>query len=150
MTCQDKGKAFEQFNRYPPGTASYLAATLSMVIAHGFLLVSLYVLFVMPLPGHEESAGVIMLVAAISLFLIIHPSFLIMRGRDNARRLLRLVSAAYGILLAAICAWSLIHDELLSYYCLPGAVLSWLGFAIYSGEKIADFQRHFARVWGRE
>ena len=138
----------EEIDLYPSGIGIYLLATLSMVIAHACLVLSAYVLFVMPIPDHEESAGLIMLVAAASLFLIIHPSFMITRGGKSSLRFLKSISALYVLL---FLAWFLLYTgtESVTYFAALGMILSGVGFIAYRGQRLEQLRSHYAELWGK-
>lgn len=139
----------QDINLYPPGMGAFLLGTFCMLGTHTCLLLAIYVLYVQPIPNHEESAGLIIAAGALSVFLVIHPSFLLTRAEPRSLRFLITLSTIYALLLAFVSLWSLSVDNSLIYIAGVGLTTAVACRSIYRSSRMRNFFEHHARLWAQ-
>ena len=139
----------QDISLYPPGMGMFLLGTLCMLATHTCLLLSIYTLFVQPIPNHEESAGLILAAGALSAFLVIHPSFLLTRAKPRSLRFLSRLSTVYAMSLLLVSLCSLYVADPLIYIAGSGLVTATVCRCIYGSSKMRFFSEHYERLWGR-
>ncbi|MBK1850739.1 hypothetical protein FE845_05285 [Marinobacter sp. 1-4A] len=138
----------QDISLYPPGMGAFLLATLCMLATHTCLLLSVYALYVQPIPNHEDSAGLILAVGALSAFLVIHPSFLLTRAKPRNLRFLGTLSTIYAVFLLLVSIWSLYVADPLIYIAGIGLTTATVCRLIYRSSRIRLFSDHYVRLWG--
>jgi len=138
----------QDISLYPPGMGAFLLATFCMLATHTCLLLSVYALYVQPIPNHEESAGLILAVCALSAFLVIHPSFLLTRAKPRSLRFLSALSTIYALFLLLVSMWSLYVADPLIYIAGIGLTTATVCRLIYRSSRIRFFSEHYVRLWG--
>jgi len=138
----------QDISLYPPGMGMFLLGTFCMLATHTCLLLSVYTLYVQPIPNHEESAGLILAAGALSAFLVIHPSFLLTRAKPRSLRFLSTLSTIYALSLLLVSLWSLYVADPLVYIAGIGLVTATVCRCIYGSSKMRFFSEHYERLWG--
>lgn len=138
----------QDISLYPPGMGIFLLVTFCMLATHTCLLLSVYTLYIQPIPNHEESAGLILAVGALSAFLVIHPSFLLTRAKPRSLRFLSTLSTIYALSLLLVSLWSVYVADPLIFIAGIGLVTATVCRGIYRSSKIRFFSEHYERLWG--
>lgn len=139
----------QDINLYPPGMGAFLLGTFCMLATHTCLLLAIYALYVQPIPNHEESVGLIIAAGALSVFLVIHPSFLLTRAEPRSLRFLITLSTIYALLLASVCIWSLSVDNSLIYIAGVGLTAAIACRSMYRSIRMRNFFEHHVRLWNQ-
>lgn len=138
----------QDISLYPPGMGMFLLGTFFMLATHTCLLLSVYTLYVQPIPNHEESSGLILAAGTLSAFLVIHPSFLLTRAKPRSLRFLSRLSTIYAVSLLFVSLWSLYVASPLIYIAGAGLTTAIVCRFIYRGRSIRLFSDHYVRLWG--
>ena len=133
----------------PPGVAHYIGAVMSMIVASGLLIVvGMQTLFSEAEIGTRMTVQLILIV--LFALIIVHPTFMLTRGKRWPRRFLKHLNHLMMVALLLLLIWSLWFGAITQLLIiLPGLACSLGTFTLYRSRGFVDACEHYIQAWGR-
>lgn len=134
---------------FPPGVTSFMVGVMSMTFAHTLMMLTVLQIILSQWIGPSTYLlqTYALITGCVTILLVVHPAFMLTRGRHWAHTFLKHLSGMYAGVFAVALAWMLIDKQRVWWLPALGLTLASLAAWMYRTEGIVRFREHFESIW---